>query len=329
MPSSTSNSSSEYAAERAPEAPWLAIFIAASVAWLTLLFGLNQLWVARGHVPSVSDSKTLWAIQRRLLTHDGSSGMALVGTSRLKLGIAREEWQRKLPDTPVRMLAAAGTFPLATLRDLGDDVTFRGGVIVDVTLDSLRKTRVDDQQPYVDFARSAYPHQMLDPIIAGVLQSNATVFQSHLSLDRTLKSLVEAGRLPTPTPVRTEWSRFSKGRFANRDLPRASSDSRPPRRRTPPRESVTLIRDATRKIQSRGGRVILVHLPTRLAELPDAVRAADAALWHEMANQTGAVAIHFDDLRSIRDLRCPDGQHLDADDAVRFTAAFLDACVID
>jgi hypothetical protein len=230
------------------------------------------------------------------------------------------------------MLAIAGTYPLAALRDLGLDESFHGTVVLDATVDSLRVSRIEDQQPYVDHARNSLPHQLVDPLVRGQLQSRYPVFQTHLSLVRVTKSLYDTGELPLKVPVISSISRFSVGdlRQNSVDAPTSTTLAVPNAQDTlnrdkVSRESEQLIREANRKIVDRGGRVVLVHFPTTIVDQPAAIRKTHKIRWLAMAQRTEVPAIHFSDLPGVSDLRCVDGQHLNGDDAAQFTAALLDA----
>ena len=79
---------------------------------------------------------------------------------------------------------------------------------------------------------------------------------------------------------------------------------------------------AARAIQRRGGRVVFLYLPVsgRLAvtEERDFPRMA---YWDRLVAVAGVEAIHFKDVPELASFACPDGEHLDGIDAVKFTEA--------
>jgi len=157
------------------------------------------------------------------------------------------------------------------------------------------------------------------------------------------KALFESGELPPPAPVVSDLARFSIGHFESpsADPPEDREDVQSDSTDEPfrgardsegiasvdlfPEASMKLLRDANQRIVARGGRVVLVHFPTAVIDLRQAEQESQKARWHKTSDETGIPAIHFDDLVGVRDLRCADGQHLNGGDAIRFTAALLDA----
>ncbi len=101
------------------------------------------------------------------------------------------------------------------------------------------------------------------------------------------------------------------------DIPETS----PPRT---PSEDALLSRTLAelRRIQARGGEVVLLHLPAdganRVEELQ---RYPRAVFWDALAAECGCVALYSDDNPEVAPLRTLDDSHLDGPDAERFTEA--------
>lgn len=248
----------------------------------------------------------------------------------MKVGFSEHVFRRRYPDQTPRMLAVAGAYPMAAVADLADDQQFRGTLILDVTSETLRAARWNDQREHVEAAHNWSPQHAMDSLIRAALQQRFTVCQAHLSLARCSRSWWERGKLPTPAPVVSSFSRFSTGQFVASPA-RQSSDAashrtgRPVELEPHPHASVQLLRDAQRKLRARGGRLVLVHFPTRVVDRPSAERAQRKRHWLSLQRTTGIDSIHFSDLPGMSQLRVADGQHLNADDAKQFTDALLDA----
>jgi hypothetical protein len=80
-----------------------------------------------------------------------------------------------------------------------------------------------------------------------------------------------------------------------------------------------------RRIQSKGGRVAFVRMPS-----VGVVRRVEAAVWprrdfwNRLANRISVPFIHFEDYPQLAAFDCPDGSHLTAGDAQKFTAALVE-----
>jgi hypothetical protein len=83
------------------------------------------------------------------------------------------------------------------------------------------------------------------------------------------------------------------------------------------------MKDAVRRIQARGGRVVLYRPPVSKAILDDEEAHFPVDPWFERAAATlGATGLNFTAVPELRDLECPDGAHLDEREVPRATEAF-------
>lgn len=75
-----------------------------------------------------------------------------------------------------------------------------------------------------------------------------------------------------------------------------------------------------RKIQARGGRVVLIYLP-RSGEIKriEDIRFPRAVYWDQLARTTSAETLHFEDVPALAHYDLPDGSHLDYRQAISFT----------
>ena len=93
-------------------------------------------------------------------------------------------------------------------------------------------------------------------------------------------------------------------------------------------EDVTTHEPIVERLQSRGGRVAFVRIVSTDESYELSERCfPKTECWDRFAAKTGAVAIHFKDVPTLADFRCPDTLHLDYRDAPRFTTALLDELV--
>jgi hypothetical protein len=83
-------------------------------------------------------------------------------------------------------------------------------------------------------------------------------------------------------------------------------------------------------LRARGGKAYFVVLPkSGHIKAMDDQRYPRALFWDRFAALSQAPALHFEDVAGLRELKCPDGSHLDYRDRARFTAALVEALGLD
>jgi hypothetical protein len=87
---------------------------------------------------------------------------------------------------------------------------------------------------------------------------------------------------------------------------------------------VMRINQMVQKIESRGGRVVFIRLPSTgiVRQLEDQTWPREK-YWDVLAANTQAGAIHFKDYPSLSGFDCPDGSHLDVRDAAEISHGHL------
>jgi hypothetical protein len=75
------------------------------------------------------------------------------------------------------------------------------------------------------------------------------------------------------------------------------------------------------RIESRGGRVITVRMPTTgRAWVRDAEHLPKAEVYDRFASEVGGEWHHFTEMAGAEDLYAPDGSHLDSPSSANFTS---------
>jgi hypothetical protein len=322
--SSTSSSRNE------PAGPW-GLTWAVALAGVVLLSALLETQARRlGVRPSWSAGSETWCVVAANL---GPRDIAVIGTSRAVSGIEPGELSRAT-GRPARLLAINATSMLPVLEWLARKEDFAGVVIAEVT-PGLEFRAGHDRQALAeriiadaaDFNRS--PARRVEAVMAREVQTRLA-FKSpgfHLlapyrdrqgpGVSRLLRMSVEANRF-----VRLE---FEPGD------PAAESE-RPEVARVRPAEDEDLrnlmnrFAEAARAIERRGGRVVFLFMPltgwTAQREEEDFPRRT---YWDPLATSTQALKIHFRDVPELSGFVCPDEEHLDGEDALRFTRALAKA----
>jgi hypothetical protein len=314
-----------------PAGPWGRTWIAALVAIALAAGGLESLMRARGYQPSVKDDEYLWAAERGRVSDDSPHTVALLGTSRLLLGASLATLERELPDWKIVQLAIDGTQPAGSLIDLAEDPQFRGVAIVDTIESGITPDAWDRQAAYI-----ATYHRGWRAPGAIAERALATQVQSRLAILSDTAMHVLGNGFSAPPYVTTFADRSQDADYTKTDVPalkrrqleriRAAAHPQP----ATAAEADAWLPQALAmepyvdQIQARGGRVVYVRMP-----VCDERWAADerdvpkALFWDRLAARTHALAIHFADYPTLRDVACPDTSHIDSRDAPRFTHALL------
>lgn len=299
-----------------------------------MLTALELFWRGRGHRPSIVDDKDLWAYHRGRVD-SATDTVVLVGDSRIQLGFASKEFYRRFPDRRLVNLALDGKAPLATLRDLAADESFRGTVICSATAITFDPTERDRQQGYVEhYHRGVALERILNRRLATLVQGSLVVANPRVKLSQVLLDLVYRRPLPQALYLVTHSDRSRSADYSLMHIEshRAHRVARRARgyeeRRIPTpdawREQVEETRPWVKRIQARGGRVVFVRFPTtgRHWQLDDEYYPR-ARYWDRLAEITGATTLHFRDDSRLSGFDCPDTSHLDYKDAGAFTRALL------
>lgn len=133
---------------------WLLFYLVFLATLGTLLYAYNNYWVKQGHVPTIADSKSLWAAQRDKVYNRNKMPLVFLGASRTLFAVDLPYVRERLPDYQPVMLALNGMYPLATLKDLALDKRFSGVVVIDIDSHGLLSVHNDMQQDYVDYYHS-------------------------------------------------------------------------------------------------------------------------------------------------------------------------------
>ena len=330
MPSSTSNSKSDYsfAADRVPVKShawiWCASLALFALGWL----GLESALRSHGFRPSVVDSQDLWAFHRHQISSDNDH-LVLVGASRLRLGFSSEVFASTHPDWKFTNLAIDGVNPIATLRDLANDPRVRGTVICSLHAEGISSATWEQQTPYVHHAHQT---SLIAPWVhwckAVSLQSVSAVVGQQLNWKSLAMRGLTGKSLKAP-PVVTLPDRTGRGYYA-RDFEPESADEP----LEPPVEHLDWSRwqqDAkavialAEQIEQRGGRVIFVRYPESGSRWERfEAKYPKAKYWDFFASHATCLCLHFQDEPSLSKFHLPDNSHLNYEDTVVFTKALLE-----
>lgn len=332
MPSSTSNSNP---AVRAPALKWGFVWLGACLLAIAMILSFEVFWRANGHRPSVAFDPLLWSYHRYQVS-DHRSQVVLLGSSRIQGGFSTEVFHDRFPSIPLAVLPISGNHPLAVLRDLAEDESFRGTVICSATAQSFSSSSWDEQQEYVDYFHNASPVEYLEPVPKWWLQSQLVVLHPNVRLSKLVKTKLRDGRLPGPL---YSVMKFDRSRLENYSM--VDLEVHRQRRLEYVRKTInhpssfelwskgaTAVGSFVRKIKERGGDVVFVRFPTSDEhwEITEQM-SPKQVYWDQLGRLVGAKTIHFRDVPSLAHFNCPDTSHLDFRDSPKFTSALIDELV--
>lgn len=331
MPSSTSNSKSDPSVDG--PATWRRTWGLALVLALVLLGAWELGWRQFGFVPSVEDDWGIWASRRRLVAETPET-VALVGASRIQLGVEPERFKTESGREAV-MLAIDGNATMAVLEDLANDPGFTGSVIVSYvpmffaettpkesqTRKWLRKyhkqtwssrfetaLRIEVQERFVFRYPGLAPARIWEHLLEGTLPR---LIYAPMGTDRYRAAnydLIDIVKLRTVRAKRERRRHLEAQPLSPEDF-----DQR--------MKAMALV---VRRIEIKGGRLAFVRMPS-----VGVVRRLEAAtwprreFWDRLADRLAVPFVHFEDFPELSAFDCPDGSHLGAADAKAFTAALV------
>lgn len=296
------------------------------------LIAYESFWRARGFVPSVTDDQALWNLARSSVQGNDYNEIVLVGDSQMHEDINPAIFAESFNGRKPVQLALNGSGPLAVLRHLSDDDSFKGVVVCDLLSWLIFSETADTEQRAEDVVRAYRRPNTLASIeqrLRLLVKSHFVFSLPELSLNALYQSLMSR-KLPEPNydidlPDRTEYIDYTKidaQKLANYMLDRVEEKGAGISRERL-EEEINRIEGMVSKIQRRGGRVIFVVLPTsgevhRIEEQ----KYPKERYWKLLAARSKAITIHYEDYPSLSNFYCPDGMHLGYREAETFTRAF-------
>lgn len=335
--------------DRLPALPYGKIWLLVAISTVTFFYSWNEFWNAK-KVPSLPrDDAKLWSYHRRQVSRHDGQAVVLIGSSRMQTGLYLDKFAELTGTRPVQ-LAIAGQSPLPVLQDLAEDESFRGTVISDfaelliyrgelwsnttqVANEWIKVYRESKTSDDFEFRLRGYtrylvadptygdnPPEALKNLVTGKAFKDKTVDDLRtnvrpVNFDRSLVFL-EIGDFLTGDE---EAELRAKARTSATNTMKFVIENEPPQ----PAEFLKIvyrIEESVQKIQSRGGRVIIVNFPTS-GELKvlNEIAFPRKDFWDVLESRTSAQTIHYEDHPGLSKFVCPDYSHLDAKDTPEFT----------
>jgi hypothetical protein len=298
---------------------WIGFVIKASALLAVALIFTETFWRSLGYLPAGSDIRR-FARLRKVADGDHEA-VALLGSSRVRYGLNPEVLARAVPGWHFHQLGILGNAAMPVLEDLANDLSFQGRVICE-----LNPAQWGGGYPFTRLPEAlAYTHTeatgaYLETILSEWFREHVSFFSYNL--------LTEAPRIlqhkPVPEPERLDrFVRFhdlgpavneslinnwERGTFESADRIKRNGYAR-------------ITQEAMRwvdQIRHRGGGVAFVRMPVdgRLRVVEESAFPHTQGLIRDVRAR-GVVVIDFAEMPAH--FRCPDGSHLEASEADRFS----------
>jgi len=256
----------------------------------------------------------------------------LIGASHIQVGVDLDVFAEYFNGSkPIQLGIPQSTF-VPVLEDLAEDKSFNGIVICNgieylLLLESKNIPKLSDE--YVAFYNNMRFVDVIDQYIAMRLQKTLVLFLSALNPLDIARKLgdrewpVQHIVMADDRSIKADYSmidiqQYRKNRIKSQlGLYPSAKDTN---------EifilNIRRIENAVKKIQERGGRVIIVRFPTSGPLLKMEQRHMPREkYWDYWAAHTSAIMIHFEDYPALAGFQCADYVHIDHRDSPAFTRA--------
>ncbi len=286
---------------------------------------------SRGHLRSVTDGKNLWSMEMSMVVAN-EADLAIAGDSRMALDFQSDHFEL-LTGKRVANLSIDGSSPLPVIDFIANETDFSGVVLVNLDEASiLFEGGADKARSWTEWHTSygtgaARYNPRLNTMIQAYLQSRLVMFSANCGW-----RIVE--RINDPIYLETKAHRSKRAFYREMLIEeqlhelkqnRMAKDTTWMTVATNDLDGIWTVRTARLKsaqeaIRSRGGQLVFIRLPTtgELGELFDRLYPRDQ-FWNALGPMTGAETIHFQDHPAMSEFDCPDGSHLNYDDALHLT----------
>ncbi len=303
----------------------------------TLLFAYSSYWLKQGHVPTVADSKSLWASQRDQVYRHDKKPLVFIGASRTLFAVDLPYVRERLPDYYPVMLALNGMYPLATLKDLALDKNFSGAVVVDIDSHGLLKVHNDMQQAYVDYYHGSWSpswrvHRLLlnqwqaftvlgDPTVnvMSLAQRRLAGYPLPRQPDFTIEADRNSGLLLTEEEgahLKKHFIKVVRDDFLEKHTADVAAWA----------SNLDDVKHWVELIQGRGGQVIFYTAPVtgELQQVYDETYPKER-YWDVFMAQLPVMALQAAEIPQMESIHLPDGSHMHASDKRTYSRLLLDA----
>lgn len=329
-----------------PKHNWLKLLVW-NIVFLFIFLASWELYLrSLGHKPSISDSLDFWAEQREKIENNLETTL-LVGSSRLLHGLNIYEWERLSGIRPIQ-LSSSGTTPKYYIEDIANNTNFKGTMIIDMPI-SLFFTDIPEIEAKaiktLNFYNSNTPARKASHYIMKFLENYFVFiepkrFDLSFILNRIEMTNREGVFRSIPTPIFTLLDHNRQAymsnelltdiefqqdtidyyeQFASKILNPNFRDYKNFMRNF--EQTLKGLKSSIEKIKNRGGKVIILNLPSSGDFLSiEKEYFPRANFWNRVIEELNEdIAINFEDYPELSSFELPDDSHLNNKDAIKFT----------
>lgn len=328
MPLSISSSN-----QRIPKAPYGKIWMGFLLCFLFIALVTEAFLYNKGHLKSVTDNKVLWGMQLDFLRQNRAD-IAVMGASRMALGFQVDHFE-DMTGMSVANIAIDGSTPVPLLQYLAYQTSFDGMVLISLDENHLLGDWESSKAArWIDWYEDEFTgaekyNPLVNKWILNVLQSRFILVSANCGF-----RLLE--RLNRPIYLQTTVDRSKRAYYREMLTPKELDEVRSQRLQVGRTgvdlyqslpdiqkrwsEKLQALKQPIQTIQARGGRVVFIRFPMsgEYQELFDSAYPKNR-FWDLIAGKTGAETFDFRDVPEFKMIVCPDGSHLNYEDAVRVT----------
>lgn len=319
-------------------------FIVALVLSLAGLGAWEFYCRANGYIAAINDDKALWAKTRGKLDDLTNNDIVVIGSSRAHFNIQLDEWEDETGIRPL-MLACDGSTPTPVFRDIVENSSFNGTLIIGVTPSLFFSAPVEEARMWrrpkamIDHYHTRTYAQRINHFLSLPLQKTFAFLNSaeeewddDIDLNSLINRIKIGERLGKPAPPFYNFSYVDDDRNVTmfektmNDTAFAATIKRvwmffgkmaPP----PVKDEVLAIyKELIPEFKARGGKVIFVRFPSggEFRQAENRVLPRDQ-FWEVLLEQTNTPGYHFEDYEVLNKYDLPEWSHLATPDAKIFT----------
>ncbi|MAU40744.1 MAG: hypothetical protein CMF31_03895 [Kordiimonas sp.] len=332
MPSFTSSS------DRAPKVGLKTLLLGTAMVTAVCVGAVEMFW--RGHdvVPSYDNGIKSWSyIRQKIEASPTKQATVLLGASRMISAVSLAAYREGIEFDRLYQLSVAGEAPLATLKDIAEKTSFSGVVVMALSSHGLYDEAWREQAGHVDYYhRNWGMNNRVNFWFDREAQSRLVSRNPRYGMTSVVRALIEGDQTlfgPAMNVVteerqrNTDYSQIDIDGYKAARVARASktAEAFTPARKGEWMANLDMMMGYIRQIEKRGGRVVIVRMPTSEGHWDVDQKALPRAEYWDVLASKHADSLHFMDIPGMADIPLPDSSHVGVQDQAYFTKLLVTA----
>lgn len=318
---------------RAPTGSWRKTLCLFMLLNFFALGGYELFARSKGFEPSVHNTKELWALERAKMETSDKPALTFIGASRSLTAFRPNVLESNLSHLSVFHLGVSGSNPTPILEHLANSPNFSGlvvcGVVPHLFFDESPEKRTTATRPYLRHYKTRSWINDLETYLQMNWENHSVLALPQLNPKRVLSRIILHHESFSTTQYRMHPDRFLEKEFEIGDPQEYAKKLRERilngkgAKKEELDRRIRHINSLIRRIRNNGGNVVF-HRPISSGIVLDAERKIypQGKYWTYFSARVNAETIHFQELKAISDIQCPDGSHLHKRDTFKYSKAF-------